>query len=212
VAAGRGERMGLSRPKQFVHVGGHSLVRRALDVLRAGGCAPVVVVLPKEHDPPEDVADSEVVSFVAGGETRQESVANALRLVTSERVVVHDAVRPLANVALLEKVLEAFEGVDGVTPAIPVDETIKRVVGGFSIETVDRTDLWRAQTPSAFATRVLMEAHDRAASEGFTGTDEGQLVQRYGGKVAIVQGSRMNIKVTYPEDIHLVESILGGTE
>jgi 2-C-methyl-D-erythritol 4-phosphate cytidylyltransferase len=208
-AAGRGERMGLSSPKQFIHVGGQSLVRRALDMLRAGACSPVVIVLPEDQGPPDDVADSEVVAFVTGGPTRQESVANALRLVTSERVVIHDAVRPLADVSLLERVLVALKDVDGVTPAVPMDETIKRVEAGFTVETVDRTDLWRAQTPSAFATEMLLDAHHRAANEGFTGTDEGQLVQRYGGKVAIVRGSRMNIKVTYPEDIHLVESILG---
>jgi 2-C-methyl-D-erythritol 4-phosphate cytidylyltransferase len=129
--------------------------------------------------------------------------------VHSERVVVHDAARPLADVALLERVLAALNGVEGVTPAVPVDETIKRVEEGLVLETVDRTGLWRAQTPSVFDTETLRTAHERAVREGFVGTDEGQLVQRYGGRVAIVPGSRMNIKVTYPEDVHLVESLMG---
>jgi 2-C-methyl-D-erythritol 4-phosphate cytidylyltransferase len=168
----------------------------------------VFIVLPPDLDPPDDVAPTDVVSFIEGGLTRQESVGNALQRVTSERVVVHDAARPLADLPLLERVLKALRDVDGVTPAVPVDETIKRVAGGFAVETVDRTDLWRAQTPSAFLSRVLKTAHRRATEEGFIGTDEAQLVQRYGGRVAVVPGSRINIKVTYPEDIRLVESII----
>lgn len=170
----------------------------------------MIVVLPSDLDPPDDVVASETISFVPGGATRQESVANALRRVTSDRVVVHDAARPLADAALLARVLGAFEGVDGVTPAIPMDETVKRVSEGRSMETIDRTALWRAQTPAAFNTAVLRSAHERAASEGFVGTDEGQLVERYGGAIAIVRGSRMNIKITYPEDVALAQALLGG--
>ncbi len=183
------------------------MVRWAVDMLRAGGCDPVVVVLPPDVDPPEDVRD-QGVSFVAGGPSRQESVGNALRLVTSERVVIHDAARPLADVALMARVLEALTDVDGVVPVIPMDETIKRVTGSVAVETVDRTGLWRAQTPSAFNTEVLRKAHEQAARDGFIGTDEGQVVERYGGKVAVVLGSRMNIKLTYPEDIRLVGALL----
>jgi 2-C-methyl-D-erythritol 4-phosphate cytidylyltransferase len=191
-----------------MHVGGSSLVRRAVDMLRTGGCAPVIVVLSPDLGLPDDLVPDQGVTFVDGGTTRQESVANGLRLVTSPRVVVHDAARPLADSTLLKRVLDALDGVDGVIPAIPMDETIKRVTEGKSVETVDRTGLWRAQTPSAFNTDVLRKAHARAASEGFAGTDEGQLVERYGGAVAIVAGSRRNIKVTYPEDADLVEALL----
>jgi 2-C-methyl-D-erythritol 4-phosphate cytidylyltransferase len=186
------------------------MLRRAVDMLRAGGCDPVIVVLPPDLPGPDDVVPNDGISFVDGGATRQESVANALRMVTSSRVVVHDAARPLADVSLLNRVLHALEGVDGVIPAIPMDETIKKVADGRSVETVDRAFLWRAQTPSVFRTEVLRKAHERAAGEGFLGTDEGQLVERYGGSVAIVQGSRANIKVTYPEDVDLVEALLAG--
>jgi 2-C-methyl-D-erythritol 4-phosphate cytidylyltransferase len=178
-------------------------------MLRAGGCDPVVVVLPPDLGPPDDVRD-QPLSFVAGGASRQESVGNALRLVTSQRVVVHDAARPLADVALMARVLDALHDVDGVIPVIPMDETIKRVTGGIALETVDRTGLWRAQTPSAFDTDVLRKAHAQAVLDGFIGTDEGQLVERAGGKVAVVYGSRMNIKLTYPEDVRLVGALLRG--
>jgi 2-C-methyl-D-erythritol 4-phosphate cytidylyltransferase len=108
----------------------------------------------------------------------------------------------------MARVLEALDDVDGVIPVIPMDETIKRVTGSVAVETVDRTGLWRAQTPSAFNTEVLRRAHEQAARDGFIGTDEGQVVERYGGKVAVVYGSRMNIKLTYPEDIRLVGALL----
>jgi 2-C-methyl-D-erythritol 4-phosphate cytidylyltransferase len=193
-----------------MELGGSSLARRAVDMLRSGGCDPVIVVLPPDFGGPDDVVQDDCISFVEGGATRQESVANALRMVRSDRVVVHDAARPLATVPLLQSVLAALEGVDGVIPAIPMDETIKKVAEGRSVETVDRTSLWRAQTPSVFRTEVLRSAHERAAGEGFVGTDEGQLVERYGGSVAIVQGSRVNIKVTYPEDLHLVEALMAA--
>jgi 2-C-methyl-D-erythritol 4-phosphate cytidylyltransferase len=192
-----------------MQVGGCSLVRRAVDMLRAGGCDPVIVALPPDLERPDDVDPGVGISFVEGGATRQESVANALRMVTSGRVVVHDAARPLADVSLLKEVLAALKDVDGVIPAIPMDETIKKVAEGRAVETVDRSSLWRVQTPSAFHTEVLRKAHEQAAREGFEGTDEGQLVERYGGSVAIVQGSRVNIKVTYPEDLDLVEALLG---
>jgi 2-C-methyl-D-erythritol 4-phosphate cytidylyltransferase len=160
-------------------------------------------------DPPDDVVD-EGVSFDVGGPTRQESVGNALQHVASERVVIHDAARPLAELSLLHSVLAALQDVDGVIPVVPADETIKRVTEGRSVATVDRNGLWRAQTPSAFITDALRKAHDRAREDGFIGTDEAQLVERYGGRVAVVGGSRMNIKVTYPEDVQLVEMIMGS--
>lgn len=149
------------------------------------------------------------MSFVAGGPTRQESVANALRLVSSDRVVVHDAARPLADASLLERVLAALEGFDGVLPAVPLDETLKKIREDGPLETLDRSGLWRAQTPSAFVTESLRKAHERATSEGFVGTDEAQLLERCGCRVAVVQGSRRNIKVTYPEDFEVVAAILG---
>jgi 2-C-methyl-D-erythritol 4-phosphate cytidylyltransferase len=185
-------------------------LRWAVDLLHGAGCRPLVIVLPAGLEPPDDVIATDEVLFTTGGSTRQESVSNALTLVRSPRVLVHDAVRPLAEVSLLERVLSRLDGIDGVIPAVPIDETIKRVEEGMAIETVDRTCLWRAQTPSAFLTATLKAAYERARIDGFVGTDEAQLVQRYGGRVAVVPGSRTNIKVTFPEDLSLVESLLGA--
>lgn len=145
---------------------------------------------------------------VAGGETRQHSVGNGLEHVTTERVVVHDAARPLATAGLVRSLIFELDRAEAVLAAVPVDETLKMVDASAVLETIDRTAMWRSQTPAAFRTESLKEAHRRAAEEGFVGTDESQLVERYGGRVRVVPGSRANIKVTFPEDFALAEAML----
>lgn len=148
--------------------------------------------------------------IVAGGEARQDSVGNGLERVVTERVVVHDAARPMATASLVRSLVAELDLADAVLAAVPVDETLKHVEQGSVLRTVDRTDMWRSQTPAAFRTEALKEAHRRAAEEGFLGTDESQLVERYGGRVRVVPGSRANLKVTFPEDFALAEAMLSG--
>jgi 2-C-methyl-D-erythritol 4-phosphate cytidylyltransferase len=148
------------------------------------------------------------VTLIAGGPTRQQSVYNGLERVGAERVVVHDAVRPFITVELVRSVVAALDGAEGAIAAVALDETLKGAEGGYVTATVDRTGLWRAQTPQAFHTRVLRQAHELAGGEGFDATDDAQLVERYGGRVAIVAGSKANIKLTYPEDFELAEALM----
>lgn len=89
-----------------------------------------------------------------------------------------------------------------------MDETLKAADGDRVVDTVERSSLWRVQTPQAFRTGSLRRAHERAAADGFTGTDDAALVERDGGTVVLVQGSRLNIKVTYPEDFTLAAALL----
>ena len=152
---------------------------------------------------PEDVL------LTPGGATRQDSVWNGLHHVTSDYVVVHDAARPMVTSDLVRSVLDALEeDVDAVVAAVPVDETLKLVRHGQTVtETVDRSRLWRAQTPAAFRTASLRNAHERANADGFVGTDESQLIERYGGSVRVVPGTRDNLKVTFPEDFSVAEAM-----
>jgi 2-C-methyl-D-erythritol 4-phosphate cytidylyltransferase len=145
---------------------------------------------------------------IAGGDARQDSVGNGLALVSTERVVVHDAARPMASADLVGALIAELDDADAVLAAVPVDETLKHVEEGRVLKTVDRTKMWRSQTPAAFRTEALKDAHRRAAEEGFVGTDESQLVERYGGRVRVVRGSRANVKVTFPEDFALAEAML----
>jgi 2-C-methyl-D-erythritol 4-phosphate cytidylyltransferase len=170
------------------------------------GCHPIVVVAPG-GDLERTRALELDVTIVEGGPTRQESVANGLGAIESEIVLIHDAARPFATAELTAEVLRAVDGVEGAVPAVPVDETIKRVEDDAVIETLDRATLWRVQTPQAFRTTALVEAHRRARSEGFLGTDDAQLIEHFGGSVAVVRGARTNIKITYPEDFPIAETI-----
>jgi 2-C-methyl-D-erythritol 4-phosphate cytidylyltransferase len=149
----------------------------------------------------------ENTKVVDGGATRQESVSNGLRDVTADHVVVHDAARPFLSTDLLKRVLDALATFDGVIAAEPVEETLKRVDGERVIGTIDRSTVWRAQTPQAFRTSILERAHDLARANGITATDDAQLVESAGGTIGVVRGDRRNIKVTYEEDFSIAESI-----
>ena len=182
----------------------------AVDALHQAGCSQVVLVVPEDLvevarvDAPGDVV------LTAGGPTRQDSVWNGLELVTSELVVVHDAARPMVTPALIRRVVSSLDdSTDAVVAAVPVDETLKRVTAGERVaETVDRSLLWRAQTPAAFRTDALRRAHERAHADRFLGTDESQLIERDGGTIKVVQGTRDNLKVTFPEDFAIAEAML----
>ena len=135
---------------------------------------------------------------------------NALREVTSETVVITDAARPLATADMARRALDQIERCDGAVVAVQVSDTLKRVEGGVIVETRDRSGLYRAQTPQAFRTSALLYAHERAAAEGFEPTDDAVLLERYGGSVAVVEGSEANIKVTYERDLVIAEALLAA--
>jgi 2-C-methyl-D-erythritol 4-phosphate cytidylyltransferase len=214
VAAGAGERLGIERPKAFAPLGGRPLLAESLD--RLDGCAwvdRIVIAAPPGWEEPvillaEELAASKVVSCVPGGTTRAESVRAALSEVTEDAVavLVHDAARPLVDDAVVERVLGPLaEGFDGAVPALPVADTVKRVAGGVVVETLDRASLVAAQTPQAFLADSLRRAY---ASDLEGATDCASLVERAGGRVAVVEGDPRLLKVTTQADLALVESWL----
>ena len=148
------------------------------------------------------------VDVAQGGSRRQDSVRKGLELVKSDRVVIHDAARPLLSPSLVERVLEALQTHAGAVPVVPCVETIKRVERHLVRETIERSTLWQAQTPQAFRTEVLKAAHERAASDGIDVTDDAQLLETYGGIVAVVEGDPHNLKITYPTDFLVAEALL----
>lgn len=151
------------------------------------------------------------VRMVLGGDERQKSVRNGLELVDTDYVVVHDAARPFATVDLVRELLAALKGAHGAAPAVPVSDTLKEVRDRRVIRTVERSSLWAIQTPQAFLTEVLKAVHDKARVDGFKGTDDAQLVERYGGVMRIVEGARDNIKLTYPEDWRVAEAMIAAS-
>lgn len=144
--------------------------------------------------------------LVDGGTTRRDSVRNCLDHVGTDRVVVHDAARPLLGTDLVRAVVTALDEADAAIPAVPIGETIKRVEEDRVLETLDRSGLWTAQTPQAFRTEILKKAH--AGGGDAAVTDDAQLVEAVGGRVAVVPGHPTNIKITNREDFDLAEAIL----
>lgn len=214
VAAGAGERLGIDRPKAFAVLGGRPLLAESLDRLDRSPWIDAIVVAaaPGWEEPSillsEELATTKVVSCVTGGATRAESVRAALADVPEEALVVlvHDAARPLVDDSVIERVLGRLgEGFEGVVPALPVSDTVKRVEHGVVTETVARDDLVAAQTPQAFLAPALRRAF---AADLAGATDCASLVERTGGRVAVVEGDRRLLKVTTLEDLALVESWL----
>jgi 2-C-methyl-D-erythritol 4-phosphate cytidylyltransferase len=213
-AAGSGERLGIDRPKAFAALGGRPLLAESLDRLdRCELVDAIVVAAPPGWEEPsillaEELAASKVVACVTGGATRAESVAAALAEVPEEALVVlvHDAARPLLDHAVVERLLAPLgEGFDGAVPVQPVADTLKRVRDGAVLETVDRTGLATAQTPQAFLAPMLRRAFDGDLAGA---TDCASLVERAGGRVAVVDGAPRLLKVTTAEDLAHVESWL----
>ena len=213
-AAGSGERLGIDRPKAFAALGGRPLLAESLDRLdRCELVDAIVVAAPPGREEPsillaEELAASKVVACVTGGTTRTASVAAALFEVPLGALVVlvHDAARPLLEDAVVERLLAPLsEGFDGAVPVVPVADTLKRVQDRQIVETVDRAGVVAAQTPQAFLAPTLR----RAFSGDLSGvTDCASLVERAGGRVAVVDGDPRLVKVTTPEDLALVESWL----
>jgi 2-C-methyl-D-erythritol 4-phosphate cytidylyltransferase len=204
VAAGGGARFGTA--KQFIRLGGETVLDRSVGVARSA-CDGVVVVLPADAawDAPAGVERT------AGGATRSDSVRAGLARVPAdaEVVVVHDAARPLASARLFERVVRAVaDGADGAVPALPVADTVKRVSGNRVVETVSREDLVSVQTPQAFRADVLRAAH----RGGEVDTDDAALVEAGGGTVVIVEGERSNLKLTLPEDLAVAEAMLEASK
>jgi 2-C-methyl-D-erythritol 4-phosphate cytidylyltransferase len=123
--------------------------------------------------------------------------------------LIHDGVRPFIPEGLIEKLIEELKNYDGAIPGLPVKETLKEAaLDGTVISTVDRERFWTVQTPQAFYFDTIKKAYDAAYTKGFYATDDAALVERLGGRVKIVTGSPLNIKVTTPEDRDMVEHLL----
>ena len=165
----------------------------------------VILVLPK--DALTKVSVPEGVKKIEGGKERQDSVLNGILETEAEVVVIHDAARPLATEEMFREVSNLGE-FDGKTVAVPSRDTLKEVSHDTVLKTIDRSHIWLSQTPQAFKRKVLLECHFRARNEGFYGTDDASLLERYGYKVGIVMGSYWNVKVTYREDLQFLEKLL----
>ncbi len=213
VAAGRGQRFGSGTPKQYLEVCGQTLIRHAVAAFAAHPAIDAVlpVIHPDDADALGKALDGlDYLPPVAGGAERQQSVLNGLEALTSfapDKVLVHDAARPMISAALIDRVLLALDTSDGVIPALQVVDTLKRAdASGLITDTVSREGLWRAQTPQGFGFDALLTAHRSVA--GQTLTDDAAVMEAAGHRVALVVGDENNIKVTTPDDLVRMETIM----
>ena len=213
-AAGRGDRLGLDRPKAFAPLGEGTLLAVPLQRLNdSEWIEGIVIAAPPDWEEPaillaEELACEKVSTSVTGGATRADSVRAALVEVPEEAavVLVHDAARPLVSEPVIERVLAPLsEGWDGVVPALPVNDTVKRVRGQEVAETLEREDLVAAKTPQAFVASVLRTA---LGADVAGATDCASLVEAAGGRVRVVEGDPRLLKITDPADLEVVGSWL----
>lgn len=212
VAAGRGHRFGGTIPKQYRQLAGAAVLRHTLNTFLAHPRVGAVRVVIHPDDAPlfaEAAAGLDIAAPVAGGATRQDSVRRgleALAPLAPAKVLIHDAVRPFVAAATIDAVLDQLDRTPGAIAALPVVDTLKRGAGGLVVTTVDRGDLWRAQTPQGFRFPALLTAHRDAA--GLELTDDAQLAERAGLAVALVMGSEAAFKITTEPDLDRAEQIL----
>ncbi len=220
VAGGSGKRMGGAGRKQYLMLGGRSILDRTLTpFLESDRISKIILVVPeedilfcKETLLPGRTSQKNIV-LIKGGKERQDSVYNGLAAVDDVGgvVLIHDGVRPFVTVGLIENLADEAEKNGACIPGISAFDTLKRVSGsGIIEETVNRQGIFLAQTPQAFKYSVIRKAHDDAKKHGFPGTDDASLVERLGYQVKVLNGSRNNIKITTREDLILGEAIINS--
>ena len=214
VAAGRGTRVGGPLPKQYLPLAGRPLLRHSLETLATHpGIAAVRVVFNPEDSGHYESATRglELLTPVAGGAARQDSVRlglESLENAAPERVLIHDGARPLVDAGTIDRVLAALDDAEGSIPALPMSDTVKRGENGRVLETVDRSQLWRAQTPQGFRFAAILGAH--RAARGSELSDDAAVAERAGLSVRLVLGNEENFKVTTSEDLLRAEQLLAA--
>ena len=218
VAAGRGARFGGGIPKQYVPLGAQPLLRHSVARLTNHPAigAVSVVIDPEDAALYRDAVDGlAVMAPIEGGASRQESVRRGLESLSRERpdtVLIHDGARPFPDNALVGRIIAALADHVGAIAALPIVDTLKRASeNGLVGATVNRTGLWRAQTPQGFHFEAILAAH-RAAITSDDLTDDAAVAERAGLDVTLVQGAEDNLKVTTPDDLIRAENILARAQ
>jgi 2-C-methyl-D-erythritol 4-phosphate cytidylyltransferase len=217
VAAGAGDRLAADRPKAFVRLGGRTMLAWSLAMLDDHELIDgIVMVVPEEYEErasllADDLCAMKIAAAVPGGATRPASVAAGLACVPASAayVLVHDAARPLVPPEVVDRVVGALRaGAQGVVPALPLADTVKRVGADGSVaETLDRGALRAVQTPQGFPFSVLREA---LAGDQAGATDCASMVERLGCPVVCVDGDERAFKITTPADLARAELLTGG--
>jgi ygbB family len=216
VAGGRGTRMKALKPKQFLYIGGKTILEKTVDKFRRSSLVDEIIVVTAQDylEQTEELfrGFSKSMSIISGGERRQDSVANALKLLRQKKVsdddivLIHDGVRPYIELDIIASVTKEASEAGAAIPCIMPKDTIRDINKG----TLERSDLRCVQTPQGFSAGLLMDAYAKAFTDGSDFTDDAGIVEAFGHKVSLVKGSEDNIKITTPEDVVLETRIGKG--
>lgn len=208
-AAGSGKRMGAPLPKQFLHLGGKTILEKTVDKFVSGDIVKQIIVVTSEDyvdfcgELLVDHIQAGKLQVIVGGKERQDSIYQAIKQLKADGieendiVLIHDGVRPYASRELIHAVAEKADAEGAAIAAVPPKDTIRHIEEG----TLERDKLCLVQTPQGFRFSLIEEAFEKAMADGFYGTDDASLVERLGHAVAIVPGENTNIKITTPEDL-----------
>jgi 2-C-methyl-D-erythritol 4-phosphate cytidylyltransferase len=216
VAGGQGTRMGARLNKIFMEVDGRSILEHSLDLFESHPRVDQVVLVARQGDlsrcEPLRTRFKKLIAVVPGGDQRHRSELAGLRALAAQidaaeidAVLVHDAVRPFANRVLVDRLIGGIAEAAGCIPGLPVGRASALVADGWIA--AYPPNLWTVQTPQAFQATWLLEAHNKAARQGFIGTDTASVVEWAGGDVSVIEGDPDNIKITTPEDLARAERI-----
>ena len=217
VAAGKGKRMGTEISKQFLPLCGKEILAHTVEKFEKTENIRDIVLVTGE-DSLQDVRDmaqeyswKKIVSVVAGGKERQDSVWNGLQAVSgvTELVLIHDGVRPFVTEEILNLSIDTAVEMGGCVAGVPAKDTIKVCNSeNIAVDTPDRSTLWQIQTPQTFRKDLIVKAYAQAKAEGFIGTDDASLAEYSGYPVKVIMGSYRNIKITTREDLIIGEAFL----
>ncbi len=215
-AGGSGVRMNAEIPKQYIHIHNKPIIIHTLE--KFAGCEGVhkIFLVVPENELEETVLLIEKwnitkpTKVVAGGETRQHSVWNGLNSIpeNTDIVIVHDGVRPFISEEIITACIEETHKWGAVITAVPVTDTVKEVINHTVRRTLERSKLWRVQTPQGFKKGLLTEAYKKAWETNQRATDDSALVENMGQTVRVIRGEEKNIKITSPEDLIIAEKLL----
>ena len=198
--------------KLLLKINGKTVLERSVNAFLNISDVDEVIVVAREKDIPafSDILTDERVSFAVGGDTRQQSVMNAVDVIDDcELIIIHDGARPLIKSEDIENTIRAAKENKAAAVGVFVKDTVKVVdKNGFVVSTPDRSTLFAVQTPQIFDFELYRNAAQNAREKGFDFTDDCQLVESFNQKVKTVVGSYSNIKITTPDDIVLAENLL----
>lgn len=214
LAAGNGTRMGIDKSKLLLDIGGKTVIERTVETFENMAEIDEIIVVCRECDFEtfSELLPNENVSFVIGGETRQESVRNAVETIDEcDYIIIHDGARPLVREDTVLRTLDKAQSDKAAAVGVYVKDTIKLVDDDLNIAgTPNRKYLVSIQTPQIFDFELYKQSLEKAIQQGKDYTDDCQLVENYGAKVSVVLGEYDNIKITTKSDIPLAESLLNA--